>query len=529
MLRLIKNVLPNYKFHTGQFDIATRDGLPISDSLAVIKNPIAIIDIGSNSVRLVVYESEVRTPMPIFNEKATCALGKGLATTGRLDDASVAKAIKALKRFRILASTMHVEDLCVIATAAVRDASNGAEFLAAAQDALGVEVDLLSGEREAYLSALGVISGIRHADGLVGDMGGGSLELVDIAGGRPRSEGVSLPLGGLNLSDASGKSPRKAVKLIRDNLVNVVDFDRLRGRDFFAVGGTWRSLARLHMQQNHYPLSIMHNYAVPAEMMLEFCHRIAFAPVETIPNISVVSGARRALLPYGALLLEEIIRRGQPARIIVSALGVREGLLYERLSIAMKAQDPLLAACRAMNELHARSSAYGDELCSFTDRLFAAIYGDESQEETSLRHAVCYLSDIGWRAHPDYRGENALNMIAHANFTGVDHAGRAFLALAASYRHIGLDQELDTRMKSLVSLRALERARVLGAVLRVAYVLTAAMPSVLPRLDMACSLDELILRLPHDLADLASERLTNRFRQLGSLLTRAAVLEVNGS
>lgn len=502
-------------------------------------SPIAILDIGSNSVRLVVYEGELRAPHPIFNEKATCALGKGLAATGYLDGASVGKALNALRRFRILAQSLEVATLLVIATAALRDAANSEAFLAAAKEALGgVPVLLLSGEREAQLSALGVISGIAHADGFVGDLGGGSLELVEIAENALLDKGVSLPLGGFTLSEAAQRSPRKAVKIVRDALAKIKTLDRMAGRAFYAVGGTWRSLARLHMHQSNYPLSIMHHYSVEAAAMLEFCQRIGEAPLEAANGLAVISASRRALLPYGAVVLAEIIRRGAPARIVISALGVREGLLYERLPTNIKIQNPLIAATRAMNAQYARSPLYGDELCAFTDRLFEQVYRhhasdgtadglvDETRDETSLRHAACYLSDLGWRAHPDYRGEHALNMIAYANFTGVDHAGRAFLALAASYRHIGLEQEIDTRMKSLVSVRTLERARVLGAVLRVAFVLTAAMPGILPRLGIEATLDRLSLRLPADLAALKNERLCNRFRELGTLLTRAAVLEI---
>ena len=150
-------------------------------------HPVAIVDIGSNSVRLVAFDNLDRSPIPAFNEKSLCALGNGVFSTGRLSKNGMEKALSALKRFRVLIDIMGITDVHVIATAAARDATNGPEFLSAAQDALGgAEVKLLSGQREAQLSAFGVLSGVHNPDGVVGDLGGGSLELIDVKGGRHR-------------------------------------------------------------------------------------------------------------------------------------------------------------------------------------------------------------------------------------------------------------------------------------------------------------------------------------------------------
>src|SRR6516164_10684900 len=162
--------------------------------------PVAIVDIGSNSVRLVSYESLSRAPTPTFNEKALCGLGRGVAMTGLLPEDGVLKALAALQRFRVLCETMRIEDIRGIATAAVRDAANGAEFLDRAERVLGRKIELLSGQQEARLSALGVISSIYKADGVVGDLGGGSLELTDVRD-RQCAPRITLPLGGLSLMD----------------------------------------------------------------------------------------------------------------------------------------------------------------------------------------------------------------------------------------------------------------------------------------------------------------------------------------
>jgi exopolyphosphatase/guanosine-5'-triphosphate,3'-diphosphate pyrophosphatase len=477
--------------------------------------PVAVIDIGSNSVRLVVYESLARAPTPVFNEKALCGLGKSLASTGRLADDAVQQALRALRRFRTLADQMEVERVFVLATAAARDASNGPEFLAAAERICRGHVELISGDREAQLSALGVLSGVWRPDGVVGDLGGGSLELVDVAGDRI-GRGASLPLGGLRLADASGRSLKKAEKLVRD-AIESLDLASGQGRAFYAVGGTWRSLARLHMKQMRYPLHVMHGYEIGARDAVDFARQVQKAEPEAIEAIETVSSERRPLLAYGALVLEAVLRQTKAAKVVMSALGVREGLLYSLLEPEERAKDPLLTAAAELALLRSRSPGHALELVDWTDALFAAVDPGETADERRLRHAACLLADIGWRAHPDYRGEQSLNIIAHAAFVGVDHPGRAFLALSVFFRHAGTnpDDELSPRLRELVGPRALQRARVLGGAMRVAYLLSASMRGVLPRAPLTVEGGSLVLSLGNGLGDLAADRVLARLKTLG--------------
>ena len=484
-----------------------------------VGKPVAIVDIGSNSVRLVAYEGSTRAPTPIFNEKVMAGLGRGIATSGRLPREGVEKALSALRRYRALLTIMEIADVSVLATAAARDAKNGAEFLDAASAAIGAPIQLLSGKREAQLSALGVISSIHRPDGVVGDLGGGSLELIDVDGYRV-GDGITLPLGGLTLMDASKNSTRAAAKIARDALRRWDGLERLKGRSFYAIGGTWRALAKLHMHQRNYPLNVMHGYTISAREAGDFATLVERVQVEALTSIGSVPAARRPLLAYGAVVLEEIIERARPRDIVISALGVREGLLYERLNEATQRCDPLLVAARELNVLRSRSPQHGEDLCAWTDAFVASTRLGEEGDEMRLRHAACLLADIGWRAHPDYRGEQSLNIIAHAAFVGVDHAGRAFLALSAAFRHMGIDEDVSPQIRALVSPRMLDRARILGAAMRVAYLLSAAMPGILTRVPMVCEKGRMVLTLPSDLADLASDRLLNRMKQLARLLGR---------
>jgi exopolyphosphatase / guanosine-5'-triphosphate,3'-diphosphate pyrophosphatase len=489
--------------------------------------PLAVVDIGSNSVRLVVYEGLARAPTALFNEKALCGLGREVQSTGLLAADAVEQALAAIKRYRALCTTMGAKRILAIATAACRDAKNGPAFIKLAEAIIGTEIELLSGAREAELTAFGVISGVHQADGVVGDLGGGSLELIDVHGTHAR-RGLTRPLGGLALADISAKSLKKAEKFVKNTLGELPMLKDCKDRTFYAVGGTWRALARLHMWQTGYPLHVMHGYAIAAEEALEFSRLVHRVDVETLSNIEVVTNARRPLLAYAALVLEHIIRIGKPKQAVFSALGVREGLLYSLLKQKDKEKDALIEAARDLNLLRSRSPRHGEELIGWTDRFMASSGLDEPADERRLRHAACLLADIGWRAHPDYRGEQSLNIIAHGGFTAIDHPGRAYLALAVFYRHVGLvmDDELSPRLRELASTRMIDRARVLGAALRLAYVVSAAMPGVLPRTPLAVERQRLALRLPDEFAALGGERVLNRLRALSRLIGRDPVLLV---
>jgi len=399
---------------------------------------VAVVDIGSNSVRLVVYEAMARSLITIFNEKTLCGLGREVQTTGLLPPDAVAKALTSLRRFRALCRVMKVGRVHAIATAACRDATNGPDFITKAERICGVRIEILSGPREAKLSALGVVSGIHKPDGIVGDLGGGSLELIDVRGNRVRS-GLTLPLGSLALQDLSHKSLKRAERIVKAELSGVAQLTAGRGRTFYAVGGTWRALARIHIIQSEYPLGVMHGYSIPAEHALDFARRLRrLVSANMLANIEVVADARRPLLAYAALVLEYIIRVARPKTIVFSTFGVREGLLYARLSQAERARDGLICAAQSLNELLSRSARHAEELIEWTDRLVRVVKLRETDEDRRLRHAACLLSDIGWRVHPDHRGEETLNLITNGNFGSISHQGRAFVALSVFYRYAGL-------------------------------------------------------------------------------------------
>jgi len=484
---------------------------------------VAVIDIGSNSVRLVVYQSMARNLITVFNEKALCGLGREVQSTGLLARDAVEKALMALRRFHALCKVQNVGRVHAIATAACRDASNGPDFIAKAERICGVPIKILSGPREAKLSALGVVSGIHNPDGIVGDLGGGSLELIDVRGNRLHS-GVTLPLGSLALQDASRKSLKRAERIVKADLSSVAHLKAGRGRTFYAVGGTWRALARIHIIQSGYPLHVMHGYSIPAADALDFAQRLRrLVSTNMLANIEAVADARRPLLAYAALVLEYVIRVARPKTIVFSTFGVREGLLYEMLPQAERAKDGLLCAAQDLNELLSRSARHAQELIDWTDRLVRVVKLRETDEERRLRHTACLLSDIGWRVHPDYRGEQTLNLITHGNFGGITHQGRAFVALSVFYRYAGLSEENEppANIRNLIPVAMVERARVLGAAFRVAHLVSAARPGVLPATHFRSDGSKLTLVFEHKLVDLVADRAGGRFKQLARLVGRS--------
>ncbi|MEO5972358.1 MAG: Ppx/GppA family phosphatase, partial [Sphingomicrobium sp.] len=301
------------------------------------RQPIAIIDIGSNSVRLVVYGGAERAPSPIFNEKVLAGLGAGLAETGMLGEASQDLALAALRRFHLLLRYMKVGKVRVVATAAVRDARNGAGFVAQIKR-IGFDCTVLSAEEEAQLAGEGVLSGIPLADGIVGDLGGGSLELVEVGGGAVKGA-ISLPLGVLRIApDASGE--RQALAILRQALTDSGLGARGRGRSLYMVGGSWRALGKIDMIANGYPLPIMHNYAMKPARAAALRQLVGALDA---PFTKAIAAARLATSPIAAMLLEQLADELRPNALVVSGFGIREGLIHDGLRGKARGTDPLIA------------------------------------------------------------------------------------------------------------------------------------------------------------------------------------------
>ncbi|MCE2509712.1 MAG: exopolyphosphatase [Alphaproteobacteria bacterium] len=484
---------------------------------------VAVIDIGSNSIRLVVFDGLKRAFLPLFNEKAMCGLGLGLRSSGQLSEEGMASAHANLARFVAMAGAMEVSELHMVATAAVREAANGPDFVAEVERRCGHPVRVLSGAEEAHLAAHGVLAGLPGADGMMGDLGGGSLELVALDGGEPGAS-ATLNLGPLNLMDVAKNGPKQALETIESALDKVTWLDAVKGRDFYAVGGGWRNLARLHMEQTGYPLHVLHNYILPRDEAEAFARLVAGLGKRSIAQIQGISRRRAKTLPYAALLLDSLLRRARPARLVVSAYGLREGLIFDRLPARLRRRDPLIEGTAELATVHGRFGDLGEALASWTDPLFP----DEAASLRRLRLAACHLSDLAWREHPDYRADQALQRILHYPFMAVDHPGRAFLAVTVSMRYGGntLAPSIDPAL-ALLPDDEMRRARITGLALRLAYTLSAGVRSILDKTSLEYRDGRLCLELPNNGSIPSGETVENRLQAMvealeaksGSILT----------
>ena len=484
------------------------------------RSMVGVIDIGSNSLRLVLYDRISRAPKILFNEKVMCALGRGLNSSGRLNPEGRVLARDNVERFVMLSRQLGVGQLDILATSAVRDATDGPAFVAEIERRCGVVVTVIDGMREGRLSASGVRAGIPDADGITGDLGGGSVELA-MTGAKAAGLVASLPIGPLRLIEASGDDsrPRAAVD---QAVASLPWLAQARGKPFYAVGGTWRALARLHMEQTGYPLHVIQNYQLPrteAENFLEVISRLSRRSLEKVTGIS---RKRLETVPLAAYVLYRLIRTIQPSEVVFSAYGLREGHLFELLSPDKQRQDPLLVACEQIAGDNPRFGAGGEELVGWTDPLFAG----ETKAQHRLRRAAALLSDIGWGEHPDYRDEQVFTHCLRMPVPGIDHAGRVFIAVALQARYGGdADAAVMADPRRLLDEVDFARARTVGLAFRLGYTLTGGAPSLIGKTAVALDATTVALTIPEHTAIYTGDSVQRRLDALGRSLGRRTVVQ----
>jgi exopolyphosphatase/guanosine-5'-triphosphate,3'-diphosphate pyrophosphatase len=492
-------------------------GAPTSPRARVrTDRPLAVVDIGSNSVRLVVYETASRMPAVMHNEKSICAIGRNMVTSGRLNDDGIVLALEALKRFRMLVNALGVEAREAVATAAARDAANGRDFVRRAEAAWGSPIRVLSGEEEARLAAEGVLAGIPDADGLVGDLGGGSLDMVTIKGGRTGGA-VTLPYGPLRLMDVTDGDTDKTRSIVDKGLHVLDGLGKLEDRSLYAVGGIWRSLARVDMEEIGYPLHVLQQYTIPRDRALRLCKVISRLSMKSLERMKVVSRRRAESLPYGAIVLERVLLASRMKDVVVSAYGLREGLLFAQLAEEERARDPLIEFATGANQRMARTPPHALEMFNWLEGAFSP----EKPAERRVREAFCLFSDIAWRRHPDDRALGGFNQVLTAPFSGADHRARALIATAVFHRHSG-DEDFPREYAAagLLSRVDEEYAIRLGLAARLAFALSAAAVGELGHYKLRLTPTRLLLDVPARRETIAGEPIQKRLGALAEAFDR---------
>ena len=423
---------------------------------------VGVVDVGSNSVRLVVFDGAARSPAYFYNEKIMCALGAGLSDSGRLNPEGRVRALEALRRFQRLADGMGLSDLTVVATAAVRDAADGLEFRTDVLRETGLNVRVIDGREEARLSAQGVLLGWPGSYGLVCDIGGSSMELAEISGGTVGRR-VTSDLGPLKLQTLKGgkKGRRDHIKSVLETLQAELGTQRDR---LFLVGGSWRAIARVDMYRRGYPLHVLHEYRMSPQSVQRTAKFIAeHDDHDALRAACGISSARMALVPLATEVLARVVKTFRPKDIAVSSYGIREGMLYEQMPQRLRDRDPLIEACRFAEAKDARMPGFGKLLYEFIEPLFKSAPFHRKR----LIKAACLLHDVSWRAHPDYRAEVCFDNATRANLGGLKHSERIFLGLSLMHRYS--NKREGTRFEHLSDLideKAQRDAEVLGKAMR---------------------------------------------------------------
>jgi len=474
----------------------------------------AIVDIGSNSVRLVVYDQLGRAPMPRFNEKSLCRLGEGLAETGAIAPENFRRTVEATRRFRAIAEAMQVARLDATATEAIRRASNGRELVAAIAAESGLAVRILSGAEEARFAALGVVSGFFRPIGTVGDMGGGSLEVSEALDDKVGDRWVSMRLGALPVEAMMSEGGASAKKQV-DDILRAHLSPALSRPVFYPVGGGWRALAKAHMESVNAPVKVVHGYSLDAGAARAFAKSISRMTPARLAETPGVSERRSRTLPAAALVLDRVLKRLAPERVVFSALGLREGLLYSQLSKSEQYLDPLVEGAQLIGLPLSRVPDFAPALVAWT----ASLFPGETTAEARLRVAVCALSDIAWRDPPDLRAEESFRRLLQFPFIGLDHAERVFLAASVHARYAGRpDAPWLAPAIGLISATAQRRAQILGRAILLAYRFSGSVASVLATARLVIEADCVRLEVASAARAPDSEVVNDRLKLLAAAI-----------
>lgn len=454
-------------------------GRPLfDDPSARALSRVGVVDVGSNSVRMVVFDGAARSPAYFYNEKIMCGLGKGLAETGHLSPEGRRRALLALKRFSILAKGMGIATLTVVATAATREASDGPEFQLQVLRETGLKMWVIDGGEEARLSAQGVLLGWPDAMGIVCDIGGNSMELARIGDGKVGKR-VSTPLGPFRLQQVADSAKKRATHIDRI-LKDAQSQMNSEGERIYLVGGSWRVIARLDMERRNYPLTVLHEYRMTPKGLLDTIDWIESSDLAILRARTGTSTERMELVPLACEVLRELIKLLKPSEIDVSAYGIREGLLYEQMPEKLRRRDPLIEAARMAEQTQARMPGFGKKLFTFLEPLFKGA----NDERLRLIKAACLLHDTTWRAHPDFRAEACFDNATRANLGGLDHPGRVFLGLALlhRYKNSRAGSRLEPMFRLLTDDEILD-AEILGKAMRFGAMFSMGDPAVAGSLD----------------------------------------------
>ncbi len=478
------------------------------------ERPVAVADLGSNSFRLVVYRPPPRAPVILYNERVIVGLAGALGTKGTLPKHARREALSAVVRFHELARAMHARDLRMVATAAIRDAADGAALIRDIRERTGTVVEVMDGRREAQLAAKGLMAGTPDADGILADMGGGSIEFARVCGGETLAD-ASLPAGMLRLIQASRRDPEAAEQCLARDVRRLAWLQDGRGRPFYAIGGSWRALARTLQHRTRHPLPVIHGYWLRQAELADHLAELVTLPVRKLPR--TVPRHRRASVPFAAAALLAVVRTIRPSMVVFSGYGLREGILLDQLEVESGPDSPpLLDACASLEPLDRPFVGPPDTVAGWVAPALNA--GDTAIADRDFLRACARLSDLAWNQHPEHRASYAFDRVALRPLLPVSQTVRIRLALALYSRYTAA--AVTGRMRAIAELISgpkARSARSAGLALRLAMTIGGGTAQPLEDCKLELQDGVLALHLPRQLD---AEIVQARLRMLADALGR---------
>ncbi len=486
---------------------------------------IGVLDIGSNSVRFVIFELFGAAFTAVYNEKVLAGLGRELTQTGRLHKNGRQEALAAIKRFNRIAQEQGLDDLIVGATAALRIADDAPEFIDQVKTDTGIDISPVSGDEEARLTALGLIAAEPRASGIAADLGGASLELIKVDHGEV-GQGVSYKVGPFQM--LGGRLSRQGqlnATDLKQKIVSVIESSNKSfepGQILYLIGGAWRNLAGIHQTRHLYPLRTLQAYELmpgAAQDLARWAYGVGHTDLLNWPGIAQ---RRLETLPYSGILLDVLLERLNPKKIVISTSGLRQGLIYNALPENLRKRDALLDGCRDLARGNLQGQGFARPLWEFltpVNPFCPAVF--ETENENRLRLAACYLVGIGKGLHPDYRAELVFDDVLYAPLSGLTHKERAYLALILFHSYTSKRNYPNApAMNLLLSLKEREAAFIYGSAMRLGVVASGRSATLLEKFALRANPQTLSLIVEPDYHELITERVTHRLNKLGNLLNR---------
>ena len=447
-------------------------------------DPIAVIDIGSNSGRVMVFERDASTHLRLLaGSRAPLRLVRDVDARGQLSEATMARTMEALRDFHAIATGAGARHIVAVATAAMRDAANGALFAERLRRELGIRIDIIGGLTEARFGFAGAVRGLAVSNGVLFDLGGGSMQITRFAR-RRLADALSLPLGALRLSEKfldSDPPSRKQLRRLREHITSRLAKVRVRrlgpGERLVGTGGTLRNLAKIDSQMRRYPIGRLHGYELSVERLAEIVERLAALKENRRDEIPGLSAERADSIVGGAVAIQTLAEFVRARQILVSGQGVREGIALRHLKIAIGSPEAVKEA--SLSSLVARFDGWKHEAAARRRGVAARLqHALDPRAPASMAAAIDHAArvlDIGRSLDVVDRHEHVAEILLSTELNGFAHDELALVT--AIVRRAG---DRHAAILPLASLRdALER----GSLDRAAVILALA--------------DEIEARCPH--------------------------------